>query len=459
MISGKTTYHEKSRTVTIRIRHESGDPTKTLTASGSKEGAFTITFSETKKTGKYRIEVAAPDGKGKGETEFEVTLMSGLIDKVEHDLRQLDDRIGRLLRQAEEAVISLPASEERDEYIKKIDDLQEFQRTVDLPDVKILGELRRVVQGPTVVFLPDQEIFGKLQEWDEEAEMTIEEIDRSKILDRSKEYICETINTAMEGLKFAALAFKVGKDLLHTLANVLIDKTISALSKAVLGKTPEADAAAIGLKNAKAVLHGKIGVAEAGPGLFAGALEPGVRWLLYNRYCGEYRCPIKVKMTMIWNEQGKPWMKYTIDLEGRMTLRFPLKSGPGQPLPMTGEIEGNAVKHEFWENVFLVEPLPKTVILLDLLWLAPPAFPNAVESPLDFGAIARTVTPASFNIPLIAEITGDRIKMQFKPARVDFSPLMVHRRVFVVFRSPPSPGSYQLMKQLGKNQISFVLGF
>ncbi len=432
VISGKTGYHEKSHSATIKIRHESGEPAKTLTAEVSKDGAFSVNFSDTKKAGKYSVVVTAPDGKGEGQTGFEVSSIGGLADQVEQAFRELDDRAGKLLKQAEETAVSLPASEERDELVRMIDDVQEKQRTVNLPPVAIIGELRRVVQGPTVVYLPEHKVFGELQGWIEEAEETAGEIDRSKVLDRSKDSICETINTAIEGCKFASLAFNVGKSGLDTLRRVFLSKAIPSVVTAAMGDTPDALGVSLGLKTAAAGLQGPLAVQGSLPGLMLNIIEFGIKQL-FGRYCGSYKGPIEVKMTMVWNEGSQPWMKYTIYLEGRMALRFPLKSAPGQPIPMTGEIEGNAVKHEFWEDVFVVEPLPKTVMLLNRSWLPPPAFPNAVESPVDTGAILRMATPGSFNVPLVAEMTGDSIKGQFKPARMDFSPEMVHRKLFVVF--------------------------
>lgn len=432
VISGKTGYHEKTHSASVKVRHESGDPAETLTAEVSKDGAFSVIFSDTKKPGKYTVAVTAPDGKGQGQTRFEVSSIAGLADKLDQAFRGLGDRAGQLMKQAEEAAVSLPASEERDKIIQMIDDVQERERSVDLPPVEIIGELRRVVQGPTVVFLPEQKIFGELQDWIEEAEETAAEIDRSKVLDRSKDSICETINTAIEGCKFAAIAFNLGKTGLETLKKVFLDKAIPSVVNAAMGDNAAALGVSSGLKGAAARLDGKIGLQNAIPGLVLDLVEFGIKQL-YGRYCGAYQSPVRIMMTMVWNEGSTPWMKYTTFLEGRMNLRFPLKSAPGQPIPMTGEIEGNVVKHEFWEDVFVVEPLPKTVMLLNRSWLPPPSFPNAVESPIETGAILRMATPGSFNVPLVAEMTGDSIKGQFKPARMDFSPEMVHRKLFVVF--------------------------
>jgi len=432
VISGQTGYHEKTPNATITVKHESGQPAKTWTAKVTKDGAFSATFADTKKAGTYSIVVTSPDGKGQGKAGFKVTSIGGLADELDRVFRALDDRAEKLLKLAEDTAVSLPASAERDELIKMIDDVQEQQRTVDLPPVEILGELRRVVQGPTVVYLPDQKIFGELQEWIDDAEETTDEVDRSKILDRSKESICETMNTAIEGCKFAGYVFSMGKTGLETLKKAFIGKAIPSVVSAAMGDNAGALAVSSGLKLAAAGLDGKIKMQNSLPGIVLNIVEFGVKHL-YGRYCGAYKSPLKVKMTMVWNEHLTPWMKYTVYLEGRITLRFPLQSAPGKPIPMTGDAEGNVVGHEFWEDVFVVEQLPRTVMLLNRLWLPPPAFPNAVESPVEVGAITRMATPGSFNVPLIAEMTGDKIRLQFKPARMDFSPVMVHRKLIVVF--------------------------
>ena len=115
--------------------------------------------------------------------------LAGLADEIDHAFRELDGRAAGLLKLIKGTAASLPASQETDVLIKVIDDIEVRQRTVDLPPVEIIGELRRVVQGPTVIYLPEQKIFGELQEWiDEVDETTKQKIpviveDREKVLE------------------------------------------------------------------------------------------------------------------------------------------------------------------------------------------------------------------------------------------------------------------------------------
>lgn len=460
VISGETGYHEKTNTATIAIRHESGTPSTTLKAPVSAQGKFTITFTDTKKAGKYTVDVTAPDGKGKGAAAFTVAAIAGLAEEVEKAFLKLEDRGMRLLQAAREIAVSLPSSKERDDVINKIIEIENREREIDLPPVLILGELKKIQKQQNTINLDEVKIFGELQGWVEEAEETTAEIDRSGILNRSKDNVCETINTAIEGCKFAAFAFNVGKTGLETLRKCVIDKAIPSVVSAAVGDNALAVGISSGIKAKVAELEGGAGALGAIPGLILDVVEFFTKELL-NRYCITYSGPFKAKMTMVWNEGSKPWMKYTIYLEGRITFRFQKENAPGQPIPMTGEVEGNAVKHEFWEDVFAVEPLPPSVVLLQRKWLEPPSFPAAVESPVDFGAIANMSTPASFNVPFGAQMDGDTITLAFKPARSDFSGVMAHRTLivvftglmpdFTVFKVPIQPAYWILTKGFGDN--------
>lgn len=458
VIAGETGYHEKTKTATIAIRHESGTPSATLKAPVTPQGKFSITFTDTKKAGKYTVDVTSPDGKGKGAAAFKVAPIGGLAEEVEQAFLQLEDRGVRLLQVAREIAVALPSSKERDDVINKILEIENKERTINLPPVLILGELKKIQEQQNVVNLDEIKIFGELQEWIEEADETTDEIDRSGILKRSKDNVCETINTAIEGCKFAAFAFNVGKNGLDTLRKCMLDKGIPSIVNSAVGEGGLSLSISSGVKAGAAQMEGDFGVLTSIPGLVLDVVEFFTKEL-FNRYCVTYRGPFKAKMTMVWNEGSKPWMKYTVFLEGRISFRFQKQNAPGQPIPMTGEVEGNAVKHEFWENVFVVEPLPPTITLLAREWLAPPSFPVAVESPVDIGAIANMSTPASFNVPFGAQMDGDRITLAFKPARSDFSDVMAHRTLivvftglmpdFTVFKVPIQPAFWILTKGFG----------
>lgn len=142
---------------------------------------------------------------------------------------------------------------------------------------------------------------------------------------------------------------------------------------------------------------------------------------------------MRVRMLMTWNEAGTPWMKYGVRLEGRLSLRYEKRVQPGKPLAVTGEFEGSATRFTFWENIFLVERLPRSITPLGRYWLAPPGVPAAVEWPVDFGSILRSITPYSFNIPVTGALVGEDLQLRIEPARLDFTSVVSNRMLLVVF--------------------------
>ncbi len=429
-ISGSTGYSQKQHQAAVLIRHESGTPSTTSSAAVSPKGQFSVAFAETKKAGKYKVSVTSPDGKGRGDTEFRVDSIAGLAQEVEKLSTELDKRTKALVGFVKKTAVSLPASAERDQLITETQQLEAKANVIDLPPVKILGQLKNLDAKPNVVNLPDQTIFGALRDWVPEAEEAIDKIDRARIGEKPAP-ICETINTAIEGAKFAQYAFVIEVKLLETLITIGLDKGIPLLVKSLGFEEASVFGLSSAIKVSAGALHGPLAAAKACAGVMLEAVEHFTKWM-FERYCGSFDGPLGVSMTMEWKEGIHPWLKYSVRLEGRLRLRFPKSSPPGQPVYMTGELEGNATHFTFWEDVTVAEPVPKGIMVLERLWLPPVAFANSTASPIDFGMVARMVTPAYFNVPVIGEMTGDTIKMQFKEARVDFQDIVKNRLLFVV---------------------------
>jgi len=431
IISGSTGVYKNTNQASVGIRHESGSPATTLAAPVAAKGNFSLTFTDTKKPGKYTVTVTAPDGKGKGEAEFRVGSIAAIAGDVERVASELGKRIDKLIAVTKTAAVSLPPSGERDTVIKMIDDIEARRKTITLPPVVILGELRKIVPGPNVVNLPDQNIFGQLRDWVPEGEKAIDEIDKSGIVEKPAP-ICETINTALQGAKFASYAFAITGKLYTTLVNIGVDKGTPAVVNAIMGPGTAAAGVSSGLKMGAEVAKKEGTIFNAMIGLDTDLVEFLVD-KVFERYCSRYQGPVNVTMAMVWKEGALPWMKYGVALNGLLRLRYPKEAPAGKPIYMTGEIEGNATNFSFWEDVTVAEPLPKSLLVIERRWLAPIPFVNSPASPVDFGQIARKVTPAYFDVPVIAEMTGDTIKMQFKPARSDFSAAVKNRLLFVVF--------------------------
>lgn len=451
VVSGVTGYHAKAKQLKIQIKHESGNFSQALSTEVQPQGNFSTTFKDTKQLGRYTVEVTGPDGKNTAKGEFRVVSFAGLADELESAFTALDKRQDALVKLVHDKVVALPPSPERDEVLKKVVELEKKMNEVTLPPVKILGELRKVVPGPKAVTVPEVKIFGELTQQIDEMRDTADEVDRTDILNRKDASVCETINTAIEGAKLAGALFNVTGTALEVLYKVFIDKSISSVVEHVMGDSAAAVGVSAAIKVAAAGLEEdgekvaglkKIGGVKGGiknswTGIVFDIVESFTKHV-YERYCERIQSPLRVKMRMVWMEAGVPWYKYGVRLEGRLALRYAKTNTPGQPLKVTGEIEGNATNFMMWEDFTVVEKLPRTMVLLLRSWRSPPKNPvasltTAINDVVDFGEALRAATPYSFNVPVEGTLSGDEIELQFKPARVDFSPIVTGRLLVVAF--------------------------
>jgi hypothetical protein len=452
VVSGVSAYHAKAKQLKIKITHESGKFSQALSTDVQPQGTFSTTFKDTKQLGRYTVEVTGPDGKNTAKGEFRVVDFGGLADELESGFTAIDKRQHALVKLVHDKVAALPPTPQRDQALQKVVELEKKMNEVTLPPKPILNSLREVVPGPHVVNLPDVKIFGQLSEQIDELRDTADEVDRTGVLNRKDDTICETINTSIEGAKLAGALFNVTGTVLEVMHQVFIDKSISSVVSQVMGEGAAATGVAGAIKVAAAGLEkdeGKIvgikgGVTKAWTSIVFDIVELGTKYV-YERYCERIDSPLRVKMRMVWTESGKPWYKYGVRLEGRLSLRYAKASPPGEPLTVTGELEGTATRFTMWENVLAVQPLPRGMIAVARDWLSPPKNifaegMSAVTDVVDFGEALRATQPYAFNVPVVGKVKGDEIEIEFKPARVDFSDLVRGRLLFVaVHPSLPVP--------------------
>lgn len=456
VITGFTGQAEGKNQISIVISIDKSSEKFNYTETVNKEGKFSFTFSETKKPGKYVVEVTAPDGKGKGTEQFEVHTIGGIAEEAEKAFNEINKRTKKQLSDLSSLANSLPASEERNKLIEDLKEVEKNLQEIDLPPVVILGELRKAF-SIQVVFIPDATIMGELGNWVEEANTSLQSISNTPV-PQSRDSVCETINTAIEGLRLASILFNVTKSGLKTLARIALDKGTPAAVEAALGKeNTETLAISSAIKAQAGFIQGKEELANSGLGLVLDVAEFVSKRLL-DRYCVVYRAPFIARFLVDFRENGQTWLQYGVRLEGRMVLRFEKNTPPGQPIAMTGEFEGNATNFTLWDNVFLVEPLPPGVKLLNKIWLPPPKFVDTTSDPLELGVFARMGSPSYFNVPVVAQMTGDTIKMDFKEARVDFSPL-IQNRLLIVVMTPLMPTYELITVPIQKARFIIARGF
>lgn len=398
----------------ILIKHEKGE-TFQFTVKVPKSGKFTHTFTSTKQPGTYTVEITSPDGKGKGKSEFKVGTVSDLMTEVEKNFNEIDKRTESVIEEVKKIANSLPQSSDREELIKKLDDLKKEYDSAKLPPQQEIQDIKQLLQSSSNI---NPASITPLQDWLTESQATLSQYDNSPIKISSQDTICETIKTASEGMKLAALYVGVVTRGVKDLVSVLIG-------------LPGSDHTRKGDYYQRNWPYWRDNLLKTLPNTIS-LVAQFVTNKFYERYCGEYSGPIVANFKVVFKEHGTKWHEYSVVLEGRFTLRFPKNTPPGGKVKMTGEIEGNATKFTFWEDIMVVGDFPRLTTVLERRWLPPPFFTDSTAKLDGVGVFARMLTPAYFNIPIIGEMDGDNIKVEFKEARVDFSPVIKNRLLLVV---------------------------
>ena len=202
-------------------------------------------------------------------------------------------------------------------------------------------------------------------------------------------------------------------------------------------------------------LSSKLGKA----GIAGDVLQYGTEVIL-KTYCGIFKGEIKHDYTVKFrNSQGVIWWKYGVSMQGALSLRYPKNESSGKIIKMKGNLEGNATKFTFYQNVAVEEGFKDgtkgKVEVIELKTLKPPAFPfvSSLSDVAGFGAVARTIaTPACFNITVDAEYDVDakKIKLFTNTALIDFSPAVVNQFIFLLVGADLLPYIKRMMFPIHK---------
>lgn len=182
--------------------------------------------------------------------------------------------------------------------------------------------------------------------------------------------------------------------------------------------------------------------------------------VILKTYCGVFKGEVKHDYTVNFrNAQGVIWWKYGVSMQGALWLRYPKNGSDGKIIKMKGNLEGNATKFTFYQNVAVEDGFKDgtkgKVEVVELKTLKPPAFPfvSSLNDVAGFGAVARTIaTPACFNITLDAEYDVDakKIKLFTNSALIDFSPAVVNQFIFLLVGADLLPYIKRMMFPIHK---------
>jgi hypothetical protein len=178
-------------------------------------------------------------------------------------------------------------------------------------------------------------------------------------------------------------------------------------------------------------------LAKAG---FAADLAQFAGNVLLQKYCGVIKGEIKHDYTINFrNKNEVSWWKYGAEMKGALVLRYPKEGSKGKIIKMKGNIEGNATNFSFYENAEandeFFEGSKGKIEVVELKVLKPLTVPfvSSLNDPGGFGAVARSLTPASFYITIDAEydVDANKIKVFFNSALMDFTDAVNNQLIFL----------------------------
>lgn len=419
---------------------------RTFTAPVNSAGGYSTVVDGPTGQGFYRVRATAPDGKGIDTTSFVVMGQEEMESEVRFGVEKAVRLVRTAVENADRMIEGMPVSPAKVEMQKKLTAIKEKLAEAPSQTVAFGSALDLISAIPakypetTPAFAP---YFRQMGLWTAQSREEIETI--SKQLDKSKQarVTCDQLDRVVESFKFAGLLLNlvgspldVAKSFAADLTSEIIVKEASAsprLSSDLNFQT------LVGQVNKKGPdLLGKFQEWKGGSSIdMQGSLSSlildaasyaGAR--MFASYCEKFEGPVKATMNAEFTKGGTPWWKYSVDIEGKLVLRY-AKGATGEAASVSGQFEGSGRSFKVWENagqVLFPELMPKGAIVARVI--KPPMGTPYIQTQ---GMVAAQVlTPTSFLIPVEGTIVGKKLTLRMLASTIDFTTATA-RGVYVFF--------------------------
>jgi hypothetical protein len=429
--------NEHQAAARVEISKPRGAPT-VLAPAPDDAGLIALTFAETASPGDYRVDVTAPDGRGRGSATFQVVSENAYAEELVNTHERIEAAGKRLAERVSEQLEQLPPSPAREEAQRRMEDIDSRYENMR-PN---LQQVREAINhfGEARSLSPEfsgasQEEWQMMSDWMGQAESQLEELERRGGAAGNDFDVCDGIYYIQESINLIATALTLVQGPYEAVKSIVEDFLIDTVIAETVPEGPNEAAAEFAI--GQGVSFGQLareGLDSVLTGVFDLVTDTAsfMADTAFDTYCEQFRGPISLDSEIEMKQGARPWWRYGVQLRGLITLRYERGTPAGEPIRLTGQLEGNATRYTFWENIFVVEPQPRNSIVLLRHRQVPMAGPNVSSDLLGLGAAARAATPGSFYVPLEGTLQNDRISLQIKEAVVDFSDLVKNRLVMVV---------------------------
>ncbi|MDN5284534.1 MAG: hypothetical protein JWR38_808 [Mucilaginibacter sp.] len=452
-ITGESVKYKNFTQVEITVNGPSVKDTKLVTLAA--DGKYSAAWTAPDKIGDYKITVKSSDKKVQQSstvTVYALPQMGNWADDNIDAINKAQDNLKEAVAKVEDAI----SPNDKATLEKKVSELDE--KIADV--VKLFKDLNTAGKQTADLVKSAKHIppnlAGNLSDLNNNLADNAREMKSfEKITDQHKPQdntICEYLVMVNEACAaFSAVTNFWSLSLKTILLNITLDKAVPKAVDVVNTNGMQIDAPhdfipkevakifSIAKFDAES-LQSKLGKIKAGAGI-AGDVIQYATDVLMKTYCGVFKGEIKHDFTINFrNKDGVTWWKYGVVMQGALSLRYPKDGSKGKVIKMKGNIEGNATKFTFYENVAVEDGFQEgskgKIQVIELKVIKPAAVPfvSSQSDVAGFGAFARTVvTPACFNIMIDAEydVDANKIKIYLGTPLVDFSPAVVNQLIFV----------------------------
>ncbi len=364
------------------------------------DGYFAVCFNLTGQAGTYHVRVESPAGSAVGTTTFTVDPGFGPPDP--------DPELGTLGVDVEHHIEgllqALPDSPAAEDLQAKLDDLRPQMATA-LKQIQKYSDSLTDVLGTVKDFPRDRAQFEgllkQLADWNDKAKAMESTLRDEMRADDSDTVRCDDVAHLERELTSLVDLIKELQGPMHALAD-FEDKY-----KAGTGLGLEDNVQCLNWQEEVAHLPfdpklrdalDKIDPADAPVAFFDALLKTANDAVaagsqdLFSFYCEQFAGPFTASLAAtISSNKGTPWWKYTIGLEGTLTLRYTKGATGKGPIKLTGEFEGDATNYSVSENALRV------------------LYPKLVAGALLFHKAILPTAPIHFSLPVEGTITGQTL--------------------------------------------------
>lgn len=427
----------EDRTLTVEVTPEGGQA-ETFELSADVLGRFRGSYGPPAE-GTYALAVIQDRTGIFVERTFEVVAFvgaAGLADRIAEELEGGFELADEVLVQFEEVLDELPPSSDESELRATVAQLRSQVAQAQREAGNVAARLQPLFEAAQAEPALGQHLgteLAALSSWVDEGTRLRTQYRDLLNQNRVQAAICDQLEYGAEAFALLSTLMNFAAGPTGILINIMTDKLLPA-SLAPLPFQDETRRFAVteGAKEAFTAIQGY----DALRGSVLGLVGDTAKFVLERiqaALCVRFQGPVSFQFTQEGLEAGAVWNRTSQRASGKIVVRYE-KSATTMPIQVTGHIEGNFTKMDFWEDYKLVDdPADYNLVELVSFRITVPVTPfDAARYDPGFGMFSRAALPGYFLIPIRGQIQDRTLALTLEPAAVD-APLLDNQLVVILF--------------------------